>query len=158
MKSSLLPVFTLIACLLPLGCSDKDSASASGPAVDTSKSESAFASAEASVKAGYEKVTAAIRNTDWAAATAGVKDLAGNAKLSDEQRATLSTLAEDIKAKAAAASVQAREKAGQMAEEAKEAGAKAVDEAGRLAEKAKEATTKAAQDATKAVSDFLPKK
>jgi hypothetical protein len=157
MKTALLSPLILAAALLPSGCSEKESTAAPA-AVDTSKSESAFASAEASVKAGYDKVATAIRNTDWSAATTAVQDLASNAKLSDEQKATLKTLADDIKAKAAAATVQAKEKAAQLAEDAKQAGAKAVDEAGKLAEKAKEATTKAAHDASKAAADLLPKK
>lgn len=158
MKNSLLAPLILAATLLPTGCSEKDSATAPAAAVDTTKSESAFASAEAGVKAGYDKVATAVRNTDWTAATTAVQDLASNAKLTDEQKATLRTLSDDIKARAAAATAQAKEKAAQLAEDAKKAGAKAVDEAGRLAEKAKEATTKAAQDATKAAADLLPKK
>lgn len=158
MKTSLFAPLILAAALLPTGCSEKDSATTPAAAVDTSKSESVFASAEASVKAGYDKVATAIRNTDWSAATTAVQDLASNAKLTDEQKATLKTLSDDIRAKAAAATAQAKEKAAQLAEDAKQAGAKAVDEAGKLAEKAKEATTKAAADASKAASDLLPKK
>lgn len=159
MKTSLIPALLLALALLPAGCQkDESQPVASAPAVDTSKSESVFASAEASVKAGYDKVATAVRNTDWSAATTAIQDLSANAKLSDEQKASLKTLSEDIKSKAAAATAQAKEKATQLAEDAKKAGAKAVDEAGKLAEKAKEATTKAAHDAGKAVSDLLPKK
>jgi hypothetical protein len=148
MKNALLSPLILAAALLPIGCTEKDSSTTPTAAVDTSKSESAFASAEASVKAGYDKVATAIKNTDWSAATTAVQ----------EQKATLRTLSDDIKAKAAAATAQAKEKAAQLAEDAKKAGAKAVDEAGKLAEKAKEATSKAAQDASKAAADLLPKK
>ncbi len=158
MKFLPLSPLLLAAALLPIGCSEKESTTAPSATVDTAKSESAFASAEASVKAGYDKVATAIKNTDWSAATTAVQDLASNAKLTDEQKATLKTLSDDIKAKAAAATAQAKEKAAQLAEDAKKAGAKAVDEAGKLAEKAKEATTKAAHDASKAAADLLPKK
>lgn len=159
MKTPVIPALLLAFALLPAGCQkDESQPVAAAPAVDTSKSESVFASAEASVKAGYDKVATAIRNTDWSAATTAIQDLSANAKLSDEQKASLKTLSEDIKAKAAIATAQAKEKAAQLAEDAKKAGANAVDEAGKLAEKAKEATTKAANDAGKAVSDLLPKK
>jgi len=159
MKTPFTPAALLAFALLSAGCQKEESQPAAAAApVDTAKSESVFASAEASVKAGYDKVATAIRNTDWSAATTAIHDLSSNAKLSEEQKATLKTLSEDIKAKAAAASAQAKEKAAQLAEDAKKAGAKAVDEAGKIAEKAKEATTKAAHDAGKAVSDLLPKK
>lgn len=151
----LFPVLLTLA-VAPVGCDKKDSADTA--TVDTSKSESAFASAEASVKAEFDKVVTAIKATDWSAAGTKIQGLASNVKLSDEQKASLQNLTEQIKAKAAAVAEQTKEKAGRLAEEAKKATGQAVDEAGKMAEKAKEATAKAAQDASKAASDLLQKK
>lgn len=156
MKLPLLFPLLLTLAVAPVGCDKKDSADTG--TVDTSKSESAFASAEAGVKAEFDKVVTAIKATDWSAAGAKIQGLASNVKLSDEQKASLQGLTEQIKAKAAAVAAQTKEKASQLAEDAKKATGQAVEEAGKMAEKAKEATAKAAQDASKAASDLLPKK
>ena len=161
MKYALLQVLVLGLALLPAGCGHDEPAAASG-GVDTSRSEKAFASAEAAVKAEYEKVASAIKATDWSAAGAKIQSLASNVKLSDEQKAALAKLGDQIKTKTAEMAEKARAKAGQLAEDARKAGSEAVKEAskeaGKLAEKAKDATGKAAEDVSKAVGDLLHKK
>jgi predicted transcriptional regulator len=157
MKFPLVFSVLLTLALLPVGCGKKDSTEAAA-AVDTTKTESAFASAEPTIKAEFEKVITAVKGADWPAAGSAVQSLASNVKLSDEQKSALTSLAEQLKAKAAAAAEQAKQQAAKLAEDAKKATGQAVEEAGKLAEKAKDATSKAAQDASKAVGDLLPKK
>jgi gas vesicle protein len=159
-KTSLLHSLLLALALLPLGCDRQEATpNTSGTGgVDTRKSETAFASAEAAVKAEFDKVVEAIRSTDWSAAGTRIQDLAKSAKLSDEQKASLQKLTDQIKTKATEMATQAREKAGQLADDARKATGQVVEEAGKLAEKAKDATGKAAQDVSKAVGDLLPKK
>lgn len=138
--------FALLAALAcaPVGCGNKDT-------VDTAQAESAFANAEPGIKADFDKTLNAIKTGDWPAAGTALKDLAGNAKLTEEQKSSLSSLMERIKAKA-----------GEVAQQAGETTSKAVEkvsaEASKLAEQTKEATSKAVDSATKSVNELLPKK
>lgn len=138
--------FALLAVLAcaPVGCGNKDT-------VDTAKVESAFATAEPGVKADFDRALAAIKAGDWSGAGTSLKQLAGNVKLTEEQKSSLSSLMEQIKAKA-----------GEVAQQASETTSKAVEkvsaEASKLAEQTKEATSKAVDSATKSVNELLPKK
>ncbi len=163
MKSPLIYPVLFALALSPIGCEKKDSTDLSAPAsssamVDTSKIEAAFASAEPAVKAEFNKVVAAVKGADWAGAGAKIQELAGNVKLSEEQKTSLKSLAEQLKAKAAAMMAQTKEQAAKMTEKAKEVTGQALDGAGKMAEKAKEATGKAVEGASKSVGDLLPKK
>ena len=78
--------------------------------VDTSALESNFKSAEATVKASADKAIAAVKSADYSGAVAELKTLAGNAKLTPEQKQAITdTLAQVEKAIADAASKAAGE-------------------------------------------------
>lgn len=85
---TLLSLFALLALVSLSACAKKDG-------VDTSKLESSFSSAEPSVKAEADKIVTALKAQDWAGATASLKTLASNVKLTDEQKKAVSdTLAQ----------------------------------------------------------------
>ncbi len=74
----LLAVAISIAMII-VGCGDKHS-------VNTSKLESSFASADASMKGDVDKAVAAIKSEKWAEAVAHLQTVAKNAQLTPEQK------------------------------------------------------------------------
>ena len=61
------------------GCAKKES-------VDTVKLEASFSGAEPTVKSEVDKAVAALKQQDWAGATASLQRLASNAKLTEDQK------------------------------------------------------------------------
>ena len=76
---TIMSVVVMIALALLIGCAKKGE-------VDTAKLEASFSTAEPSAKGEMDKAVAAVKNQDWAGATASLQKLAADAKLTDAQK------------------------------------------------------------------------
>ena len=100
--------------LLLTGCSKQES----GATVDTSKAESAFASADSSLKTTLDSALASVKSGDYSGAATGLQKLASEAKLTPEQQQAVKDLLAQVQAKI-----------GSALKGATDAGAKAVSDA-----------------------------
>lgn len=114
MKTMLRPLLVSIAlCALVLsGCSKKEP-----EAVDTTKLEKSFKSAEPETKVTVDQVVNSIKAQDYGSATASLQKLAGQAKLTPEQQKAVSDVLADLQKKFAEA-----------VDKAAEQGKKAIDD------------------------------
>jgi PBP1b-binding outer membrane lipoprotein LpoB len=93
-------LFTAIAAaaLVITGCSKEqvkttvDDAKAAVANIDTSKVESAFASADADTKQALDPVIAAVKGADYSGAVTQLKSFGEKFKLTDEQKAAVDDL------------------------------------------------------------------
>ena len=92
MHSWILAVFTACAVVLT-GC-NKSGGTAS---VDPSPMEKSFATAEASLKSAADTAVTAIKKADYSGALAELQKLAGNAKLTDDQKKAVGDIIEQVK-------------------------------------------------------------
>jgi len=90
--------FLMAAVLIGTGCSEKG--------VKTSKLESSFKGSEPAAQSSVDKVVAAVKSEDYAAASAELQKLAAQAKLTDAQKQAVTDVVEQVK-KALAAKVEA---------------------------------------------------
>ena len=79
-----------LAALFVSGCSK------SGGSVDTSGFEKSFAPAEAAVKDTAGKVVEAVKKSDYSGAVSELKQLASNAKVTDEQKKAVNDLVAQV--------------------------------------------------------------
>jgi len=92
MHTWILTVFA--ACAMALtGCS-KSGGTAS---VDPSPMEKSFATAEASLKSAADTAVTAIKKADYSGALSELQKLAGNAKLTDDQKKAVSDIIDQVK-------------------------------------------------------------
>ena len=111
MKTLMSVAVILVICLL-VGCAKKEES------VDTVKLEASFSTAEPSTKSKADKVVASVKNQDWAGATASLKDLASDAKLTDEQKKAVKDTMDDIANKFKEAAQQVKDEANKALGEA----------------------------------------
>jgi hypothetical protein len=71
----------------------------SGSNVDTSKVQSAFSSAPAGDKANVDAAVASVKSGDYSGALASLQKAASNTKLTEEQKAAVQDLIQQIQAK-----------------------------------------------------------
>jgi len=84
----LMSVVAILSLALWVGCAKKGE-------VDTAKLEASFSTAEPSAKSEMDKAVAAVKQQDWAGATASLQKLAADAKLTEAQKqAVKDTLAQ----------------------------------------------------------------
>ena len=105
---TLLTVAGMIVVALLVGCTKKEQQ------VDTVKLEASFSTAEPSTKSEVDKAVAAVKNQDWASATASLKKLNSDTRLTEEQKQAVKDTMEDI-------GNQLKEAANKVAEEANKA-------------------------------------
>jgi hypothetical protein len=92
------------AALLGLaGCSKTSSDSGAGPALDTSKLQTAFAAVSSADKAEIEKAISAIKSGDYAAGVASLKAATATMKLTADQQQAIKDLLAQAQAKLGAA-------------------------------------------------------
>lgn len=90
MRAKLLSLWCCASLVLALvGCSKKSE-------VDTSKLETSFASAEPATKSQSAKVVDAVKSADYSGALASLKSLAGDAKLTPDQKAAIQDVTDQI--------------------------------------------------------------
>ncbi|KAB2675102.1 MAG: hypothetical protein DVB31_00995 [Verrucomicrobia bacterium] len=124
MKRTTLLAALLAALSLGLAACSKEGA------VDTSKVESSFAAADAPAKSEVAKVVDSVKAGDYAGATASLQKLASNAKLTPEQKQSLSDLLAQVQAKAKEVLAKAGEQAADAAKKAQDATGKALQDVG----------------------------
>lgn len=129
--------------LVLAGCSKPD-------AIDTRPVTQAFASAESAIKTDLDAAVAAVKAGDYAGATAKLKSLATNAKVTSEQKQALQGLLTQVQAKLGDAAKQAIEQASKVATNT---ASKVLQDASK---KVGDAANKAVQDATKALPPLPP--
>jgi hypothetical protein len=95
-----------------VGCGKKEEQ------VDTVKLEASFSTAEPSTKSKADKVVASVKNQDWAGATASLKDLASDAKLTEEQKQAVKDTMDSIGNKIKEAAQQVKDEANKALGEA----------------------------------------
>lgn len=83
----------IVVISLLVGCAKKEDS------VDTVKLEASFSTAEPSTKSEVDKVVAAVKNQDWEAASASLKKLGNDAKLTEEQKQAVKDTMDDIASK-----------------------------------------------------------
>ena len=123
--SLFLAVLSAVALTALTGCTKSEG-------VDTSKAESAFASAPAADKSAFDQAIAAIKSGDYTAGLKSLQDVASKVKLTPEQQQAIKDLIAQVQSKVGAAAQ------------------KAVDDTSKAA---KEGMDKAATDANKAADD-----
>ena len=101
----------MIVIALLVGCAKKQE-------VDTVKLEASFSTAEPSTKSKVDKVVASVKSQDWAGASASLKDLASDAKLTEEQKKAVKDTMDDIAAKFKEAVEQVKDEANKALGEA----------------------------------------
>jgi hypothetical protein len=69
----------------------------SGASVDTSRLTSSFSSAEAGLKSSADAAATAIKKGDYNGALTQLQSLAGNAKITDEQKKAVADVIEQVK-------------------------------------------------------------
>ena len=109
-------MFTLVVTILSLalfaGCAKKEQE------VDTVKLEASFSTAEPSTKSEVDKIVASVKNQDWTAASASLKTLGNDAKLTEEQKQAVKDTLNDIGNKFKDAAKQVSEEANKALGEA----------------------------------------
>jgi hypothetical protein len=88
MKSYILILVAFALCVAS-GCAKKEQ-------VDTVKLEASFNTAEPSTKGEVDKAVAAIKQQDWAGATASLQRLGADAKLTEDQKKAVKDTLEDV--------------------------------------------------------------
>jgi type IV pilus biogenesis protein CpaD/CtpE len=106
MKKLMSLVGILVITLL-VGCAKKQE-------VDTGKLEASFSTAEPTTKGEVDKAVAAVKSQDWAGATASLKKLAADAKLTEAQKQAVKDTMDSIGNKI-------KEAAGKVSDEANKA-------------------------------------
>ena len=109
---TLIAVTGMIVIALLVGCAKKDEP------VDTVKLEASFSTAEPSTKSKVDKVVASVNSQDWASASASLKDLASDAKLTEEQKKAVKDTMDDIAGKFKEAVEQVKDEANKALGEA----------------------------------------
>ncbi|WCJ60450.1 hypothetical protein NXS98_04780 [Fontisphaera persica] len=105
MKHTIIAVVVLVAALFSMmGCGTKSK-------VDTGKLESAFSSAEASVKSEVEKAIQAIKAEDLAGALTQLQKTYARAKLTEEQKQAIKEMVETLQKLIAEGATKSVEKA-----------------------------------------------
>lgn len=105
MKHSIIAVVLLIAALFTMaGCGGKSKA-------DTTKLESAFSSAEATVKSEINKAVQAIKSEDLAGALTQLQKTYARAKLTEEQKQAIKEMVETLQKLIAEGATKSVEKA-----------------------------------------------
>jgi uncharacterized lipoprotein YajG len=84
MKTTMSLIVALACSLFLCGCNKNDRST-----VDTSKLEQSFSTAEPDQKASADKVVASIKQKDYSGAMAELKQLTANAKLTPEQKQSI---------------------------------------------------------------------
>ena len=104
----------MVATLALVGCSKEGAGGGSGggASIDTAAVESAFQSAEATLKASAEKAVAAVKSADYSAAVAELKKLADDVKLTPEQKQAIKDLLDKVQATITEAASKAAGEAG----------------------------------------------
>jgi competence protein ComGC len=105
---TLMSVAGILVISLLVGCAKKEQQ------VDTVKLEASFSTAEPSTKSEVDKAVAAVKNQDWAGASASLKKLASDAKLTEEQKQAVKDTMDNIGNKI-------KEAAGKVSDEANKA-------------------------------------
>ncbi len=82
-------VAIILALSLFSGCAKKEQ-------VDTAKLEASFSTAEPTTKSEVDKVVASVKSQDWTSASASLKNLAADAKLTEEQKQAVKDTLEAI--------------------------------------------------------------
>ena len=108
---TLMAVTGMIVIALLVGCAKKQE-------VDTVKLEASFSTAEPSTKSKVDKVVASVKSQDWAGASASLKDLASDAKLTEEQKKAVKDTMDDIASKFKEAVEQVKDEANKALGEA----------------------------------------
>lgn len=111
MKTLIAAAGILVVSLL-VGCAKKDEP------VDTVKLEASFSTAEPSTKSKVDKIVASVKSQDWSGATASLKDLASDAKLTEEQKQAVKSTMDDIANKFKETAKQVKEEANKALGEA----------------------------------------
>jgi len=104
----LMSVAGILVISLLFGCAKKEEP------VDTVKLEASFSTAEPSTKSEVDKAVAAVKNQDWAGASASLQKVAANAKLTEEQKQAVKDTMDSIGSKI-------KEAANKVADEANKA-------------------------------------
>lgn len=86
---TLMLVVAILALALSFGCAKKGD-------VDTAKLEASFSTAEPSAKSEMDKAVAAVKQQDWAGATASLQKLAADAKLTEAQKQAVKDTLEQV--------------------------------------------------------------
>ena len=81
--------------------------SKSGSQIDASPIEKSFASADTTLKSAADKAVSAIKSADYSAATAELQKLAGNAKVTEEQKKAITDVLAQIQKAVAEAGTKA---------------------------------------------------
>ena len=98
--------FVAVIAIAFTGC-DK-----AGVKIDTAGIEKSFSSAETTLKAAASKATDAVKKGDYSGALKELQSLAGNVKLTDDQKSAINNLIEQVKKAIADAGAKAAEGAG----------------------------------------------
>ncbi len=111
MKRHLQTLLTIAAlALAAVGCNKSDAPAGGGSAsIDTSGVQTIFANAEGPIKAAAEKAVAAVKSADYSGAMAELQKLAGDVKLTPEQKQAVTDLIEKVKAALSGAAGKAAE-------------------------------------------------
>ena len=115
MKRNVL-LFSICAAVIALfsGCSKKSE-------VDTAKLEKSFATAEPADKSESDKVVASVKAGDYTAALASLKNLAQQAKLTQEQKDAIKDVTDQVQKQLGAAIEKAAESGQKALEDTKSA-------------------------------------
>jgi hypothetical protein len=108
---TLVSITMMVLLAVFAGCAKKES-------VDTAKLETSFSSAEPTTKGEADKAVAAIKQQDWAGATASLQRLASNAKLTEEQQKAVKDVMEQVGNRIKEAANKAVEGAGKTLDDA----------------------------------------
>jgi hypothetical protein len=110
----LLTLFAVIAIAFT-GCGK------AGVKIDTAGIEKSFSSAETTLKDASSKATDAVKKGDYAGALKELQSLAGNVKLTDDQKSAINNLIEQVKKALADAGAKAAEGANRAVGDAQKA-------------------------------------
>lgn len=88
MKAFIPSLMIVVLCAMA-GCAKKEE-------VNTAKLEASFSTSEPANKSEVDKVVAAVKNQDWAGATASLQKLAADAKLTEAQKQAVKDTLEQV--------------------------------------------------------------
>ncbi len=133
----------VILSLVNLGCGKKgetpdtadagSGAPAAAPVIDVSKVQRLFESAPAAIKSQWEQEVAAVKSANYSGALKSLQSLAGDARLSTDQKAAIDELVAQVKSRANEAWRGAAEAANKVINEATDAAAEAREKANKAA-------------------------
>jgi hypothetical protein len=107
----LMSVAAILAISLFAGCAKKEQ-------VDTAKLEASFSTSEPTTKSEVDKIVASVKSQDWTTASASLKKLGNDAKLTEEQKKAVKDTLNDIGNKFKDAAKQVSEEANKALGEA----------------------------------------